>query len=139
MVGNFPTDDDDVIMFVRIRSAQFGVYNNCLDILRDKQGRIEQSDRILGTFDYQVILAGFAGGIGRGLVEGPFEFVKVRRQVGQSWKWGELLQGSQATIFRNSILFCSFMIYIDMSKQIVPGEVNHCWPNDIMSSQSMHV
>jgi hypothetical protein len=27
------------------------------------------------------VLAGFCGGVGRGLVEGPVEYIKVRRQV----------------------------------------------------------
>jgi hypothetical protein len=85
-------------------------------------------------FDYHIVLAGFAGGIGRGLVEAPFEFIKVRRQVGQKWKWTELLNGSQATMFRNSIMFCVFMIYIDMSKQLVPGGLGSFWTGAICSN-----
>lgn len=92
--------------------------------MREQFGQIQKSDKLFGVFDYHVILAGFAGGIGRGLVEGPFEFVKVRRQVGHDWKAKEILQGSQATMLRNSFLFCSFMIYIDMSKQLIPGEIS---------------
>jgi len=33
----------------------------------------------------------------------------------------KVLNGSGATIFRNSGLFGSFMLYIDLSKQIIPG------------------
>ena len=64
--------------------------------------------------------AGFAGGVGRGLVEGPFEYIKVRRQVHAEWKMAEIFSGSGATIFRNSFLFSAFMIYVDISKQLVP-------------------
>jgi hypothetical protein len=68
-----------------------------------------------------VVLAGFCGGIGRGLVEGPVEYIKVRRQVGAAWRASEMLSGSGVTVFRNSLLFSGFMIYVDISKQLVPG------------------
>ena len=32
-----------------------------------------------------------------------------------------MLSGSGVTVFRNSILFSAFMIYVDISKQLVPG------------------
>ena len=35
------------------------------------------------------------GGVSRGLVEGPFEYIKVRRQVEQPWKISEILSGSE--------------------------------------------
>jgi solute carrier family 25 carnitine/acylcarnitine transporter 20/29 len=63
-----------------IRSAQFGVNNAALQYLRSERGRaLLPHERICGILDYDVIMAGFCGGIGRGLVEGPFEYVKVRR------------------------------------------------------------
>ena len=61
------------------------------------------------------------GGVSRGIVEGPFEYVKVRRQVEQPWRFQDVLSGSGATIFRNSFLFTSFVVYMDLSKQIIPG------------------
>lgn len=62
-----------------------------------------------------------AGGVSRGIVEGPFEYVKVRRQVEQPWRLQDVMSGSGATIFRNSFLFTSFVVYMDLSKQIIPG------------------
>lgn len=132
-----------------IRSTQFGVNSTCLELLRRNLGQVQQKDRIFGIFDYQIILAGLVGGVGRGVVEGPFEYIKVRRQVEQKWKFKEIFKGSGATIFRNSILFCSFMIYIDLSKQIVPGGLGSfltgaicsnmawftIWPLDVVKSQ----
>lgn len=123
--------------------------NVSLTFFQEKLGKVEAKDRILGIFDYQIILAGFCGGIGRGLVEAPFEYVKVRRQVGQPWKLRELFHGSEATILRNSFLFCSFMIYIDLSRQLVPGGLGSfltgaicsnlawltIWPMDVAKSQ----
>lgn len=99
-----------------IRSTQFGV--NGL-VLGELQRRFGQAERVCwGTLDPHVVLSGLAGGVARGLVESPFEYVKVKRQVDQAWKLGSLLQGSGATVLRNSFLFSSFVIYMDCSKQI---------------------
>lgn len=117
-----------------IRSAQFGVYESVLAKQREMFGECKQEDRIGGIFDPQVIAAGFAGGIGRGMVEGPFEYIKTRRQVGQPWKMRELLSGSEATIVRNSFLFCAFMIYVDLSKQLVPGGLGAFWTGAVCSN-----
>jgi hypothetical protein len=57
------------------------VYNNVLAKVHEIRGETKKEDRILGIFDPHVVFAGFAGGLGRGLVEGPFEYIKVRRQV----------------------------------------------------------
>ena len=69
-------------------------------------------------FDYQVILAGFCGGIARGLVEGPFEFMKVKTS-GCKMEDKDIFKGSGATIARNSFLFSSFVVYMDISKLIM--------------------
>jgi phosphotransferase system glucose/maltose/N-acetylglucosamine-specific IIC component len=104
-----------------MRSAQFGVYDNVLATIRNYVGgHTPAEDRVFGFLDYQVVCAGFLGGIGRGLVEGPFEYIKVRRQVHAEWKLSEIFSGSGATIFRNSFLFSAFMIYVDISKQLLP-------------------
>ena len=53
-----------------MRSAQFGVYASSLKLIIQAQGYKTRPDqRILGI-DPQVVVAGFLGGIGRGLVEG---------------------------------------------------------------------
>ena len=58
------------------RSAQFGVFGTTLDILREQ---FPTQYRICGVLDWHIVVAGFAGGFGRGVVEGPFEYIKVRR------------------------------------------------------------
>jgi len=78
-----------------IRGAQFGVYDLVLVKLKEIYGGgIDPRNRIFGSIDQQVLIAGFFGGIGRGLVEGPFEYIKVRRQVHQEWKIREIYSGS---------------------------------------------
>ena len=77
------------------------------------------------------------------------EYIKVRRQVQQSWKFSEVLSGSGATIFRNGFLFSSFVVYMDLTKQFIPGGLSpfvlgaFCsnmawltiWPLDVVKSQ----
>jgi solute carrier family 25 carnitine/acylcarnitine transporter 20/29 len=102
-----------------MRSAQFGVYNSSLLAIRDFQGgKTDSNDYLFGFIDPQVVLAGIGGGIGRGLVEGPFEMVKVRRQVQTEWGFRDVLKGSGTTLVRNSFLFSSFVVYMDISKQL---------------------
>ncbi len=115
-----------------MRSAQFGVYENVKKAQIDHFGATEK--RFLGILDPQVVLAGFAGGIGRGLVEGPFEFIKTRRQVYKEWKVRQLLNGSGATLTRNSFLFSAFVIYMDLSTVIVPGGLGPFWSGAICAN-----
>jgi solute carrier family 25 carnitine/acylcarnitine transporter 20/29 len=61
------------------RSAQFGCYDMAMRQLETTFGKPQE--RVFGVFDLHVIAAGVFGGLGRGLIEAPFEFVKVRRQV----------------------------------------------------------
>ena len=131
-----------------IRSAQFGVYNNALSFLQNlREDSLQKHERFGGIIDPQVVLAGFAGGIGRAIAESPFEYMKVRQQVKEKIKINNLFKGSGVTIFRNSILFSSFMIYIDISKQLgglppfLTGGICSCmawltiWPLDVAKSR----
>eukprot|EP00299_Pterocystis_sp_00344_P009038 c3664_g1_i2.p1 GENE.c3664_g1_i2~~c3664_g1_i2.p1 ORF type:complete len:225 (+),score=32.70 c3664_g1_i2:214-888(+) len=128
-----------------MRSAQFGVYENTLSVLQERTPQ----KRFLGFLDYQVVLAGFAGGLGRGIAESPFEFIKVRRQVEQTVTFRALLRGLDVTMFRNAFLFSSFVIYIDISKQMLDGKLGSfmtgglcatlswitIWPLDVVKSR----
>lgn len=115
-----------------MRSAQFGFYEQASHYIR--QSEVIPSTLLFGFLNPQVALAGFIGGIGRGLVEGPFEYIKVRRQVESTWKISEIFTGSPATIFRNSFLFSSFMIYVDISKQIIPNGLSPFWTGALCSN-----
>ena len=74
------------------------------------------------TFDYHEVVGGISGGIGRALVESPFEFIKIRRQVKKGWSYRELTNGFSETISRNTLLFGSFIMYLDLIKQFNGGE-----------------
>jgi len=131
------------------RSFQFGFYENSLRVLREYTPK----HRIFGVIDYQVVCAGFIGGFGRGIVEGPFEFIKVRRQVEQKWTLKDfardITQGGAATMVRNMFLFMSFSVYRDLSHVVVDGGLSPflegaicanlawltIWPMDVVKSQ----
>ncbi|KAL7536176.1 hypothetical protein ACHAXR_006962 [Thalassiosira sp. AJA248-18] len=100
-----------------MRSAQFGVYQSVVPVLEGNYGRTDPNNYWFGCINPHVVAAGWAGGIGRGLVEGPFEMVKVRRQLVSGWHFREIFQGFGATLFRNSFLFSGFVIYMDIFKQ----------------------
>lgn len=119
-----------------IRSAQFGVYEVVLSAQRNAFGHTLKEERALGIFDIQVVVAGFAGGVGRGVVEGPFELIKTRRQVHGKWGVKEVFTGSGATMFRNSFLFSSFVVYMDLAAQLTPsgGSLGPFWLAGICSS-----
>jgi len=74
-----------------MRSAQFGVSGKAADVLKNDLNLPQYS--LFGIFNYQVVLAGIAGGLSRGLVEAPTDFFKVRRQVEQSISLKEVRQG----------------------------------------------
>lgn len=115
-----------------MRSFQFGFYDVALRRLRD--AREGQSARVAGV-DPDVLLAGFCGGLGRGLVEGPADYIKTRRQVGQAWSFSGLYEaGLPVTLMRNAFLFASFAVYADWSKLLVPGGLGPFWTGAICAN-----
>lgn len=109
-----------------IRSAQFGVNGMALTYIHEhySNGKLKEEELLFGYIDWTVVLAGFCGGLGRGIVEAPFEYVKVRRQLGTAVSWNVrdvLGSGMGATVFRNSFLFSSFVVYMDIAKMLIPN------------------
>lgn len=90
-----------------MRSAQFGVSGKVKHWL-------EENTKF--PHSAQVVLAGIAGGLGRGLVEIPTDFLKTRRQVERGWTMSHLMDGTAITLLRNTVLYAGFMVYIDISK-----------------------
>ena len=68
-----------------------------------------------------MIIGGICGGIGRGLIEGPFEFVKVRRQVYGEWKLKDLFHGGLSPFMSGAL--CSTMAWLTI------------WPLDVVKSK----
>jgi solute carrier family 25 carnitine/acylcarnitine transporter 20/29 len=115
-----------------MRSFQFGFYDTALRRLR--AGRTDTPERILGV-DPHVLVAGFCGGLGRGIVEGPADYIKTRRQVGRGWSLAGLYEaGLPVTLVRNAFLFSSFAVYADWSKLLVPGGLGPFWTGAICAN-----
>lgn len=98
-----------------MRSAQFGVSGRVKHWMEEHPHLPHY--KLFGLLDWQVITAGIAGGLGRGIVEIPTDFLKTRRQVEKGWTWSHLMDGTAITLVRNTILYTAFMVYIDLSKQ----------------------
>ncbi|CAJ1953684.1 unnamed protein product [Cylindrotheca closterium] len=98
-----------------MRSAQFGFSGACKSWLESSFGKTQ--NRWMGIFDWQIVVAGIAGGIGRGIVETPTDFFKTRRQVEKEWTLRHVLDGTGVTLARNVSLFSCFVVYLDISKQ----------------------
>jgi len=127
------------------RSAQFGVYEVTLQRLK----AVMPTYRFFGFLDWQVALAGSCGGIARGLIEAPFDNIKVIRQVEAEWSVRTIMRGSGVTVWRNAGLFGAFSIYRDVIPPLIPGGLGPfglgavcanlawltIWPLDVIKSQ----
>ena len=98
-----------------MRSAQFGCNDLARDALRDTS---LPRFRIGGLVDTHVLVAGMFGGVGRALVEGPTEYVKIRQQILGPWRATEALRGLGITIGRNTALFAVFVCWLDLAKPL---------------------
>lgn len=111
-----------------MRSAQFGVSAKAREVLEQSNF---PSYKAFNTLDSNVLLAGIAGGIGRAMIEIPTDFLKIRRQVqldvnakmNFSLLRKNMMDGSIVTFGRNTILFTSFIVYVDLSKQACTAEL----------------
>ena len=101
-----------------MRSAQFGVSGKVADMLKNSS---LPEFKLFGIIDYKVVLAGIAGGLGRGVVEAPADFFKVRRQVEQGWSMRQIVEGTSVTLTRNALLYAAFVVYMDLAKQACAG------------------
>jgi len=63
--------------------------------------------------EMRTVAAGFASGIGRSLVECPFEFIKVRKQTNKNINLKNLYQGIKPLTIKNSIMICFGMCMLD--------------------------
>ncbi len=60
----------------------------------------------------RVVAAGLVASTARTVIETPLELIKVRRQMGQAWKFNELYRGFNVTWIRTCGLMCTFFILV---------------------------
>jgi hypothetical protein len=120
-----------------IRSSQFGFYDVALRYQRKSD---PDCDRVLGVVDKQVVIAGFVGGLGRGIIETPADYIKTRRQVDRPWATGGMLkgmlEGASVTFLRNSFLFAAFAVYSDLSTVLVDGGLSPFWKGAVCANMA---
>lgn len=114
------------------RSAQFGAYEIALANIR----KTTPTYKLFGFLDLQIAAAGVVGGLARGVIEAPFDSVKVHQQVESKWTFRTLYQGSAVTMVRNSALFCSFSIYRDLVPAFFPGGLSPFWLGALSSNMA---
>ena len=119
-----------------MRSVQYGVSSQVQTWLQRNPHVAPPPIQVWGFIHLHVLIAGAIGGMARSLVEIPTDFIKIRRQVRllasssssssssaspSSLTWTDVrkhvFDGSGVTLVRNTFLFSSFIIYIDISKQ----------------------
>lgn len=129
------------------RSAQFGFYESTMSILKKNT----TDHKYFGWLSWHVIVSGASGGLGRGFIEGFADHVKVRKMMNQPWSLRSLRKesGLGITLIRNVNLFGSFVIYMDLSKQLTNGQLGpfmtggicaslawfSVWPLDVVKSR----
>jgi solute carrier family 25 carnitine/acylcarnitine transporter 20/29 len=57
-----------------------------------------------------------ASGAARAIVECPLEVAKIRRQIGETWKFLGLYKGLGVNMARNIPLLSFFFIFLEISK-----------------------
>ncbi|KAF4668625.1 hypothetical protein FOZ61_006091 [Perkinsus olseni] len=131
------------------RSLQFASYGVVYAGLRETWF---EHTKLGGFLEPRVIIAGgLASGLSRAVVEAPLELIKTRRQLGGSYKAGDLTIGASATLARNVLLLGSFFIIAEtfqakspdffgahpFLKGGVASTLAWClvWPLDVVKSQ----
>jgi solute carrier family 25 carnitine/acylcarnitine transporter 20/29 len=74
------------------RSTQFAVF----EAVYTRMKELEMDKRTVpysGGLAWATVLAGACGASARSVIESPIEYAKVKRQTGQTWKFGEIYQG----------------------------------------------
>jgi hypothetical protein len=70
----------------------------------------------LGT-QYRIIFGGVCSGITRAVLECPFEYVKVKRQTGQTWEFRGFYKGFNVLLPRSIGILTYYFCVIDMIRR----------------------
>uniref|UniRef100_A0A7S4FAT1 ADP,ATP carrier protein n=1 Tax=Chrysotila carterae TaxID=13221 RepID=A0A7S4FAT1_CHRCT len=65
---------------------------------------------------YRVVAGGAVGGVMRGFLETPAEFIKTRQQLGFGWQYSSVLRGLGATCLRTSAVIGVYFMLFEASR-----------------------
>ena len=77
----------------------------------------ENLDQANSLIMWQTVVAGFAAGSLRSLIECPFEYFKVRRMCGKSAHMSESFSGFRTLFLRSTILLTTYFTYVDAMRR----------------------
>ena len=94
------------------RSTQFAVFEACYTVMDVPFARTE----IPCTFGVQVrvVAGGVLASTARSIIETPLEYMKVRRQIQQSWRLRDVYTGFGVTWFRTIGLMTTYFILVNI-------------------------
>jgi len=100
---------------ILFRSVQWAIYDGAYSLMDNDicKTRIPYT----GDLQLRVLFASVAAGTSRALVECPFEYVKVRRQIGQNWSLKDIYRGFGMLWAKDVPLFIVYFFLIDSLKR----------------------
>jgi len=98
------------------RATQFGVFEAVYTKL-DKHPIYSMKIPFTFGLELRIILGGIASGTCRSLIECPFEYSKVQRQVGNKWSIKNAYQGFKALWMRSTGLMTTYFIMVDFFRR----------------------
>ena len=98
-------------------SAQLSVYEGFYTYLGSKHAWSTYEFPLTGGLQARVLIAGSAASTVRALIESPLEYVKVRGQTGQKWRFVDLYKGFSVTWIRTMGLMWTYFTLIDWGRR----------------------
>lgn len=97
---------------ITFRSLQFSVHEATYGYLEKYELLKTEIPGTLGL-QVRVILGGMAASVVRSVIECPVEYVKVKRQTGQSWEYRGIYKGFSALYSRTTCMLVTALSIID--------------------------
>ena len=98
------------------RSSQFSVFEGIFTYF-DKTDSMKKEVPFTFGLQPRVILGGAAAGITRSFIESPFEYIKVRRQIGLPWNLRDSYKGFPSLVLRNIGMLGTFFCLVDIMRR----------------------
>ena len=67
--------------------------------------------------EWRTLFAGIAGGSARSFIECPFEYVKVKRQTGQTWQFNQMFLGLKELYPRSTLMMTNYFCLVELARK----------------------
>jgi solute carrier family 25 carnitine/acylcarnitine transporter 20/29 len=98
------------------RSSQFAAFESIYTFL-DRYQITTKPIPFTAGLEPRVLLGGLASGTARAIIENPFEYSKVQRQIGQVWQYSNMYQGFRVLWIRSVGLMTSYFVFVDFFRR----------------------